>query len=451
MLLKFKVKNYKSFYEEMCFSMEPAPKQKDLSYSILKEHIKGHKSYKALSSAVIYGANASGKSNIIGAMDTFRQIVRRGNILNDEQKTKNYAANALELIPNNVINSACPTEFAIKFVDSGLVFDYKLVVYIGTFLDAKNEARKIVSEKLFINNVLIFDRNENDIELGDNISKFKDSVSSVIFSTPQAIDSLLQDNISSKELFLSNGFKSIVSKKLSDIITDWFINKFMTIYDAGTYRSDISPDSHKFEKNTLSILGFFFVLAQTLGIASNHIGYVYDDNKQLILSSVFQKGEKGAVVKSEVIESLGTLKFINLLFPIVAALKHGGTLIVDEFDNSLHPKVVMNIVSIFHNDEININKAQLIFNTHNPIFLNSALFRRDEIKFVERDDNGFSTHYSLSDFSLPCKKRVRRGADYMKNYFINKYGAIKNIDISPILEKLISSNDFHIKEMGCSR
>ena len=97
----------------------------------------------------------------------------------------------------------------------------------------------------------------------------------------------------------------------------------------------------------------------------------------------------------------------------------------------------MNIITIFHNDEINKKKAQLIFNTHNPIFLNANLFRRDEIKFVERDDTTqCSSHYSLSDFETAEKTAVRKTEDYMKNYFISRYGAIKDVDFTSIFREL---------------
>ena len=99
----------------------------------------------------------------------------------------------------------------------------------------------------------------------------------------------------------------------------------------------------------------------------------------------------------------------------------------------------MNIINIFHNDEINKNQAQLIFNTHNPIFLDSSLLRRDEIKFVERDErSGISIHYALSDFRTA--DGIRKGEDYMNNYFVSRYGAIKDIDFGPILERIITGS-----------
>ena len=116
MLLEFKAKNYKSFKDEMVFSMIPAPKQKGLDYSILNNKI-GAKAYKGLCSAVIYGPNASGKTNIIGAMEVFKTIILRGNIRNNGNRNiPNAAVNALELIPNNTNTEKNPVDFSITYV-----------------------------------------------------------------------------------------------------------------------------------------------------------------------------------------------------------------------------------------------------------------------------------------------------------------------------------------------
>ena len=99
MLLKFTASNYKSFKDEFVFSLIPAPKQKGLDYSVMEEVI-GKTSYKGLCSAVIYGPNASGKTNIIEAMDTFKTIVLRGHLRNAENHHRyNAASEMLELIP----------------------------------------------------------------------------------------------------------------------------------------------------------------------------------------------------------------------------------------------------------------------------------------------------------------------------------------------------------------
>ena len=98
MLLEFRMSNYKSFKDETVFSLIPAPKQKGLDYSILHATV-GRKAYKGLCSAVIYGPNAAGKTNIIGAMDSFKTIVLRGNIRNDDDKCQTRLHRHLNLSP----------------------------------------------------------------------------------------------------------------------------------------------------------------------------------------------------------------------------------------------------------------------------------------------------------------------------------------------------------------
>jgi len=156
----------------------------------------------------------------------------------------------------------------------------------------------------------------------------------------------------------------------------------------------------------------------------------------------YSKGaERSAAIPVELFESFGTIRFINLFPLVLQTLRKGGVLIVDEFDASIHPMALMNIITLFHNDELNTHRAQLVFNTHNPIFLNSNLFRRDEIKFVDRDDESHcSTHYSLSDFGTAGANGVRKTEDYMKNYFIDRYGAIKSIDLAPVIRSLLDKN-----------
>ena len=127
MLLQFKTENFKSFLDEMNFSMTPAPKQKDLEYSIL-EHKIGNKTYKGLCSAIIYGPNASGKTNIISAMDVFKEIVLKGNIRNsDELRSPNISEGKLELIPNNLNGYPKPTKFYIRFVEGELLVQIVIV------------------------------------------------------------------------------------------------------------------------------------------------------------------------------------------------------------------------------------------------------------------------------------------------------------------------------------
>ena len=133
MLYEFRASNFKSFRDEFVFSMMPAPKQKGLDYSLLKEKI-GRKTAKALCSAVIYGPNASGKTNIISAMGVLKNIVLSGSIHNSNGPiTLNPAANQLDLIPNCNNTNRDPVSFSIEFSHENLLFSYSLKIALGLF------------------------------------------------------------------------------------------------------------------------------------------------------------------------------------------------------------------------------------------------------------------------------------------------------------------------------
>ena len=434
MLLEFKTSNYKSFKDELVFSLVPAPKQKGLDYSILDETIAG-KNYRGLCSAVIYGPNASGKTNIIGAMDTFKSIVLRGNLRNEETGTDpNAAAGALELIPNNSIDAALPVRFSIKFTTDGMLIEYGFSADLGMFLDASYD-RSVLTEVLYVNEKMVFLRND-ELEFG-TLKEIEPLLVNAFAQNQESAVALAKSNLCAEELFLMNGFKNMFSSKLVAAISNWLTHKFMVVY-----RADAMQIIRKFndpKKKSIYVEKTLNEAAACFGINSNALGYIVEgDTNEAKLCSIFRQSEKGTAIPAELFESYGTLRFVNMFPLVVKALLNGGTLAVDEFDASIHPMALMNIITIFHNDEINVNHAQLIFNTHNPIFLNSNLYRRDEIKFVERnEDTHFSSHYSLSDFGTAGKQGVRKNEDYMKNYFIDRYGAIRDIDFTPIFEELM--------------
>lgn len=436
MLLEFRASNYKSFKDELVFSMLRAPKQSGLDYSLFEPKI-GAAKYKVLCSAVLYGPNASGKTNIIGAMDTFKSIVLRGNIRNGaEQDSPNAAAHSLELIPNNTTNERLPIAFSITFIEHDVLVEYAFAAEIGGFLE-KDSERKIVFEQLKVNNKIIFTRNSKlSIETLSPIKKF---LVNEFKQNEESAIALASHNLQKDELFLTNGFKAMFSTKLVSLITGWLDNKFMVIYRADSLRlirkfADPKERSLYIEKTLNEAAGLF-------GVTSNQLGYAVDDSKtEAKLHSYFEdiSKKKGVAMPADVFESYGTIRFVNIFPLVVNAILNGSTLVVDEFDASIHPMALISIINIFHNNEINVNQAQLIFNTHNPIFLNSNLFRRDELKFTERDEKtGYSTHYSLSDFGTAGINGVRKNEDYMNRYFVSQYGAIKDIDFAPIFENLV--------------
>lgn len=437
MLLEFKTENFKSFLDEMDFLMTPAPKQKDLEYSIL-EHSIGNKKYKGLCSAIIYGPNASGKTNIISAMDVFKAIILKGNIRNsDELRSLNISEVKLELIPNNLNKIPKPTKFYIRFIEQDLLVEYEVVIDLGLFLD-KNYQRVIEYEELRINENTIFKRTDN-IEFY-NLHNIEEYLINEFRENEESAKSIAKNTLNPIELFLTNGFKMMFSAKLVLFILQWLEEKFMVIY-----RADITEIKDKLdstEGGKIYINHTINDAAKLFGINSNALGYVVsEDGGETQLCSIFK--DKGIAIPAKHFESYGTVRFINMFPLILKALMEGSVLVLDEFDANIHPMALMNIINIFHDDDINKKNAQLIFNTHNPIFLNANIVRRDEIKFVERDDEThLSTHYSLSDFKTAGSRGVRKADDYLKHYFLGRYGAVKDIDFYNLFESIINNSSY---------
>ena len=144
-----------------------------------------------------------------------------------------------------------------------------------------------------------------------------------------------------------------------------------------------------------------------------------------------KKNDKILVIPAELMESRGTLKLIDFAIPFEMLFKSGGVFVIDEFDAAIHPEIIKGIIELFNDQNINTNGAQLIFTTHNPIYLNNKIFRRDQIQFVEKDKDTYeSIIYSLADFG---SVDVRNDHNYLLNYFKGRYGALPFIDFSRLL------------------
>ena len=428
MLLEFRFQNYKSFCEETTLSMTADPEQKGLDYSLF--NIKNHgRDMSCLCSSVIYGPNAAGKSTVVSAMDTFRSIVLRGNIRNSEGNgSPNHAASYLSLIPNQILTHPEPVAFFIDFVFDSYRIQYGVVMDLGLFLDAKHE-RNILSEVLTVNGSMIFERKSGSLkvepckELAPLFSKTvtADNTNAVIIAS---------ESLDREELFLTGGFRLIFSPALVKLITEWFSNQFIIVCRADgahleRYLSHLNGNSRYASETLHSAVKLF-------GITANPIRYVTEKDCDTELVSQIDYGDSHpAELPAEIYESYGTIRFINLFSLVIRAIETGATLVVDDFDASIHPMTIMNILNLFHNDELNTKHAQMVFVTHNPVYLNSNLLRRDEIKFVERDSNDHtSTIYSLADFGTG----LGDDEDYLKRYLSNMYGAIPDVDFSSLLE-----------------
>lgn len=437
MLLNFSCNNFKSFKDGFVFNMIPEKRMTELDYSILCEKI-ADKEINALSASVIYGPNAAGKTSVVNAMSCLRQIVLRGNIEDAENDLYgDRISNSMMLIPFAYREDSAPVSFDITFVHDGIKFRYVLVAYLGAFLE-KGVNRHVEQECLFVNDELIFDRRKESVEKLE-LSSVSDYLNvGYKINASSETRTAMSSNVTKDSLLIVTDFNSFCSKRLVAEFKEWFEKRFIVVNSANKARffADTLDDEHP---ATLNL--DMNRIASEAGIIGGGLAYVRDQKSNSTkLLSVFKQQENNELLALDAdrIESVGTMRLVSIMPIIIAALKEGATLVMDELDASLHPMIIMNVISIFHNDDINKKGAQLIFNTHNPIYLNHRLLRRDEIKFVERETTTKSSSlYALSDFKANGEASVRKTSDYMKNYFINRYGAIVDIDFTDIIADVL--------------
>lgn len=397
MLLEFTVGNFLSFKDKKTFSLEAG------SISELKENVVKEGKYKVLRSAVIYGANSSGKSNFIKALEFMATIVRESSKLNsiDKLNSKPFLL--------SIETEKEPSFFEILFIDSEKRYRY------GFELD--ND--KIHSEWLFVleanskKEVPYFVRELGGIGVAD------------VFEEAKGLESKTRDN----GLFLSllDQFNSdvcrIVIKNIDYLTIISGIDHRQSIYltDA-LYRND----NYKIEINN-------FIKRLYLGF---NIVNIDDDSKKEFkdrVTTLHNKFDSNGKIISKVEfnisenESSGTNKIFDLAGYIVAGLKMGVQLFIDELDAKLHPILTQEIIKLFNNPETNPKNAQLIFTTHDTNLLGANLFRRDQIWFTEKDDFEATDMYSLLEFKDEDGNTIRKDRSFEKDYIKGRYGAIPYI------------------------
>ncbi len=436
MLLNFSCDNFKSFRDGFEFNMIPEKRMTELDYSIISENI-AQKKEMGLSASVIYGPNAAGKTSVVNAMSCMRQIILRGNIRDAaEDISGDHVSRELFLAPFAFRDDAAPVRFDVSFTFRGIKYRYVLAVFLGAFLE-KSADRYIDREQLYVNDFLVFDRAKDAVcrlkldEIADCLNVGYD------LKDTEKTRRAMSNNVTADSLLLVTDFNSFCSKKLVGEIMQWFEKLFVVVNSSD--RTRFYPGMP--DDNGRAIINVYInKIAQEAGIIGSDFAYVNDTETHTTkLMSVLQKTDSKLYgLDADKIESVGTMRLISIMPVIISALRNGAVLVMDELDASLHPMIVMNLITIFHNDGVNKNGAQLIFNTHNPIYLNHSLLRRDEIKFVERNKESKSgSLYALSDFRANGGASVRKTSDYMKNYFISRYGAIEDIDFTDIVADIL--------------
>lgn len=416
MLIQFNFKNFKSFRDEVSLDLS-ATKMTEFSDRIVTIG-----SEKVLPVAAIYGANASGKSNVYSAFEYMSEYVVNSFKYGDEDERFEAFRPTPFLFETTSAHAESSFEvyFTLPDDNSGRVYNYGFCVdaegVTEEWLNSKAKTARQYSQ--------VFYRGATDDEL--DLSGF-----------PKSNRDNIRVALEKQVLIVSLGAKLKINKCKS--IRDWFLaNEFADFGDPVTnfFLSRRLPMGFVEDKEVQQKVARYFSSFDE-SIADFRVEKVPleadDKEDRYMINTLHKMIDSDAMAEIPLpLESAGTLKMFALYPELQEVLEKGSVFFIDELNARLHPLLVRNFLLIFLNPEINTNHAQLVFTTHDTWQLSSQLLRRDEVWFVEKDGNGVSSLYSLADFVDDDGSRIRKDENYAKNYLIGKYGAIpylKSIDI----------------------
>lgn len=411
MLIQFSFKNYKSFRDEVILDLSAA-KMTEFSERVVSE---GNE--KILPMAAIYGANASGKSNIYNAFGYMADyVIESFKYGDEEEKFEKYKP--VPFLFDNVSSDA-ESSFEIYFTIPGdkteKTYNYGFCVdkygVTEEWLNSKAKtARKFQS-------VFYRSAEENTLDLS---------------GLPKSSRENIQAALEKQVLIVSLGAKLKVNQCKD--IRDWFLaNESADFGDPFTnfFLSRRLPknfaDDGRVQKKVIEYFASFDEHIKDFEIEK--VPHDAESKEETYKISALHKkidSDEFAAIPLGM-ESAGTLKMFALYPELQAVLEKGSVFFIDELNARLHPLLVRNFLLTFLNPEINTNHAQLIFTTHDTWQLSNQLLRRDEVWFTQKDAQGISQLYSLADFIDDSGARIRKDESYEKNYLTGKYGAIPEL------------------------
>jgi len=412
MLIGFIFENYLSFFDKNAFSM--LAKSSDGQFKELNTF--STRQGRLLKSAIVFGANGSGKSNFIYAFRKMLDIV-----LADFSVQSKLISSPSKFFFHSSAKSK-PTSFEISFIINDVLYEYGFELLNG-------KVRREYLYKKLKRRTMVFERGNPEyesIELGSDMENMAHLV----------------QNVREDTLFLC--WANFGNNVLAMQVYDWF--RRIQLFDADYSNDLLSATIDYIENSTDGKDTILSLLRNTdVGLFDFELKFDEGDNFEELLSKVVKKKhvdiikniprlqrvdlvtkhkvygeawvEEGFTETGIEFESAGTRKLFEIAGPIISALKNGGVVLIDEIDARLHPALVRHLVMMFNSISGNPHNAQLICNTHDVLLLEEEI-RRDQIYFTEKDEYGVSSLYSLSDF-----KGVRKDSKLLKQYLLGVFGA----------------------------
>jgi uncharacterized protein len=416
MLLRFRFSNYRSFWAEQELSLVAGPLN-DRTNGVLE--VPGLKE-RVLPVAAIYGANASGKTTVLRALQFTDRVIHDSHRLWEPEQP-------IPLEPFAGEGSETPTRFVVDFIHAGVRHQYGFAVNSAAVLEEWMHVYPNGKKQTWFNR-----RAGSPISFGEKLA-----------GENRVIEQLTRNN----SLFLSAAAQNNHEMLLP--VYNWFWNTFRFVVGERNVVSRLTAEMCNDSETRAGIVRLLNVadlgiadLSITAGKAPEKLGEKGSTSWEEIARSMLPDEATRKTVKllhrinGRLLpfdleqESAGTLAYLALLEPLVEALGTGGVICVDELDSSLHPLIATEIMRFFEDPAQNPKGAQLIFNTHDTNLLNTGILRRDQIWFTEKDAKGESHLYPLTDF------KPRREENLESGYLQGRYGAIPFIHSDEFVNSL---------------
>lgn len=421
MLIEFSITNFRSFKEKQTFSFEPILKYKELPNNIAE-----YSNNKLLKTSAIYGKNASGKSNFIIALKAISYLVTTSASFKLNDSIKCYEPFLFDKTSPNDDITFDITFFGKNKIKYNYIFSFnkniitseKLIYYPKkqpAKLFYRNEKGKISASDTIKNKIINIEKNlfNNQLFLSKvSTEKVDELIQPFLFFEEYLYVNILQQSCNLCDKILIDIHKiSLYENKTTQFSNN--VNKLLKLADTGI--NEIIIKENKEED---------FIFPET--IDGEKRKKIIEDNKLQIFAkhNIYENGkkvgEKNLLLENE---SSGTNRLLAIGGLLLDALSDGTTIVIDEFERSLHPILTKILIELFNNPETNQHNAQLIFSTHDISILSPEIFRRDQIWFTDKDNEGKSNLYSLGDL-----KGVRQDVPYYKYYMKGIFGGIPNVN-----------------------
>ena len=446
MLLRFRCKNFRSIREEQELSLVASKTRADeRNDSLLDTPLKD---VKALRCVAIYGANASGKSNVLSAMRVFSRMVS----MSQRHWDPTGAIPTWDPFALDEASGVGETEFQIDFVLGSRVYNYGFrfdrVVFLEEWLIDKtksNPGRELFRRTTIESTVSVKYTGRNLDATGED-SKHLDAVKLQTRPNSLFLSSAAQNN----HEFLSTIFRWIVERfhqistkdpsslrlytaeSCSEPSRKEKIKELLRFADIGISDIEVAEEEEP-EQAKKFHTAFVRAMKEIDPEAASNMSEEFSFSRHNIKMLHSVAGDKSYPLNFEE-ESAGTRAYFYMLGPLLDVLRDGTLVLIDELEASLHPHLANQIVRIFNDPDLNPKGTQLIFATHDTNLLDLNLLRRDQIWLTEKNQDGATVLVPLSDF------KVRTDQNIASAYLHGRFGAIPFLDETLLQAALESPN-----------